>query len=931
MIFLTPIALLGLLALPAIWWLIRATPPPPVTRRFPSLLLLRRLTPTRQDTARAPLWLLLLRLGAAALCIIGLAQPVHAPPRAAAGVGGDKLIVVLDDGWAAVPHWADRLRALRSLGERSLRKGRDIVLLRSAKGPDGALPPAFTTKDAARFDDVVRHLRPRSWPVDRKALIERVHALGGERAHVLLISDGVASPDDAALRDALRALGPISDMRWTGCDVAVLGADAHDSAGLHLHLRALPCPATRHYTVNARNEAGGTLASQPVILPAHDTATDPTLSLPTILRNQTARLTLSASDGMGTATTTGPGTIRLLDEGDRRRPVGLLSTPNDDTPLIGRSFFLIRALGPIAELRRGTVNHLLGGPLSVLIAPDGTLASEKTRDAVASWVRKGGELIRFAGPSLTGKSDAPGQSGPTDAPDTALLPVPLLGNVRQLGGPMSWGKPQKLAPFPDDSPFAGLAVPAEVTVSRQVLARPSADLNDHVWARLTDGTPLVTARSSGKGEIVLFHVTPGADWSSLPLSGLFPDMLQRLIQRSIGLNAGAPATMLPPVEMLDADGQLVPPPTAARAIDAPAFDHTQPSADHPPGLYGPRAQRRALNIGDRLPDLAAEAMLGTPVAPAGAQADRPIGPWLIAFGVLLLLADLFLSLWRRGLLARSALALPVMLLALHTASAQAQRIPMGPTVGEASGSLASPEQVPPDVPRAALQTRLGYVLTGDEDVDQAARQGLQGLARYAADRTSAELGPPDGVHPGVDDLAFYPLIYWPVTPQTQPDPKRTAALNAFMAHGGILMIDTLGAGSDIDPGSEGAARAALRRATEGLNVPPLMKLDDHQILAHTFYLLHDFPGRVAGLPIWVARHGDENLDDVSPIIIGAADWAHAWAVDADGNTPYAVIPGGDEQRTTAYRFGVNVVIYALTGNYKVDQMKVPALLRRMGQ
>lgn len=54
MILLAPILLLGLLALPAIWWLVRATPPSPQERSFPSLIILKRLTARQEDAARSP-------------------------------------------------------------------------------------------------------------------------------------------------------------------------------------------------------------------------------------------------------------------------------------------------------------------------------------------------------------------------------------------------------------------------------------------------------------------------------------------------------------------------------------------------------------------------------------------------------------------------------------------------------------------------------------------------------------------------------------------------------------------------------------------------------------------------------------------------------------------------------------------------------------
>src|SRR5206468_2158671 len=110
-----------------------------------------------------------------------------------------------------------------------------------------------------------------------------------------------------------------------------------------------------------------------------------------------------------------------------------------------------------------------------------------------------------------------------------LLPVALRTGGRTLGGALSWSNPQPLAPFDDTSLFAGLTVPPDVAINRQVLADP-AELgpNVKIWARLQDGTPLVTASTLGAGQIVLFHVTANSDWSNLPISGLFVEMMRRI-------------------------------------------------------------------------------------------------------------------------------------------------------------------------------------------------------------------------------------------------------------------------------------------------------------------------------------------------------------------------------------------------------------------
>ena len=197
-------------------------------------------------------------------------------------------------------------------------------------------------------------------------------------------------------------------------------------------------------------------------------------------------------------------------------------------------------------------------------------------------------------------------------------------------------------------------------------------------------------------------------------------------------------------------------------------------------------------------------------------------------------------------------------------------------------------------------------------------------------RTAATLAEPDGVEPGRTDLSFYPLLYWPITAGAQPlAAEQAAALNDYMSRGGIILLDTRdsGSGAGFAPGTE----SALQHVAQGLVIPPLAPLTTEHVLARAFYLLQDFPGRYTGDTIWVQRDQDRTNDSVSPVIIGGNDWAAAWAIDDNGRNPYAVIPGGARQRTLAYRFGVNLVMYALTGNYKGDQVHVPAILQRLGQ
>lgn len=953
MIFQFPALLAGLLGLPAIWWLLRARPPSPRIQTFPPVALLASLHPRQDDAATPPFWLLLLRLVAAALLILGLSGPVI-PGRPVPLPGSGALLLVIDNDMMTAPDWSERNAAAHALLDAAGRAGRSAALLATAsEGQDN--PTILRALPAEQVALALDALRPLPWAADRALAARRLGKMksdGLSFGAVAYLSNGLASSGkdgvtaDRSFTVAMQAFGAVQEIRFTGSGAFVLShavektqdtsSDSLSTAGVMARLATLPSDLPRRVRVRAHSEDGGTLSLTDVTLPAGASSEPVSVSLPTVMRNRVDMLTI---DGNASA----PGTL-LLDEGDRLRPVGLIATGSGDTPLVGSLFYLRRALAPNADLHTGSTATLLSQPLSVLIAPDGTLADAETQQKVAEWVRKGGTLIRFAGRTLAGHEDsAQSTSEPSRAetaaradPGKTLLPVALMPTARQLGGAMSWGKPQSLADFPEDSPFHGLAVPKDVTVSRQILAQPATDLSAHSWARLADGTPLVTHATLGKGEIVLFHVTPTADWSNLPLSGLFVSLLTRLVEHADGVDLPSDNSVLAPVMTLDGEGVLSAPSPLARGLASSRFGATAVSPEHPPGLYGSRAARRALNVGDTLHSLSALPPTGAVTNPAGHRPDRLMGPVLLAIALLFLAGDALATLFLRGFFslsrARRALHLSLLLGLSSTAltsSGFAQDAPVVPG--------AAPPAMATSVPGAALETRLAYVITGNPEVDAVSQEGLQGLSDYVNARTSAVIGHPDGVHPGKDDLAYYPLLYWPITPDAHADPAVTSALTTFIAHGGMIIIDTQGVDTatsgdnDTLAGEAPGSAAALRRVTAGLPIPPLTHLDDHHVLSHTFYLLHDFPGRYAGQPVWVARDGEAENDDVSPVIIGSADWAHAWAVDQNGDTRFAVLPGGDEQRRTAYRFGVNAVIYALTGNYKADQVHVPAILKRLGQ
>ncbi len=472
----------------------------------------------------------------------------------------------------------------------------------------------------------------------------------------------------------------------------------------------------------------------------------------------------------------------------------------------------------------------------VIILADVARVTQAEQDAAVEWLEEGGLLLRFAGPRLAASDVSRFEEDP-------LLPVRLREGGRTVGGAMSWGEPKALAPFAEGSPFFGLPLPGDVQVTAQVLAQPDPELADRTIAALEDGTPLVTRKAVGDGSVVLVHVTANAEWSTLPLSGLFVQMLERL---AVSTRPARP-------EAADLEGQVWVPEVvldawgaereagAVAGVEGAVLAEALadgPGPDQPPGLYAGLDRRVALNV------IGAETELTAAVWPAGTvvetlevAAERSLKGGFLTAGLAFLLVDILAALWvagRLGGLRRGAAVLVVAGLAF---------------AGQARAQEAAPQD---DLAlQATMGVVLGHVLTGDSQVDEMAEAGLMGLGDRLWERTSIEPMQPLGVDLERDELAFFPFLYWPIT-RDMPTPSAAAyeKLNQFLRTGGMILFDT----RDADVAAFGSATPegeALQRIAAGLDIPPLEAIPADHVLTRTFYLLQEFPGRYGQGTIWV--------------------------------------------------------------------------------
>ncbi|MBO6865822.1 MAG: DUF4159 domain-containing protein [Thalassococcus sp.] len=913
--FTAPWLLLGLLALPILWIILRAVPPAPVRRMFPGVVLLLGLKDEEQISDRTPWWLLLLRMLAVAAVIIAMAGPILNPEARDQTASDSPLLVVMDASWASAPDWRAKISSLEDRLSQAGRNDRPVALLRLTD------PEAPVFQAAGSLISRLTGILPEPWEPTDAMIAEATNILPEGDFDTLWFSDGIARENRAPLLTALEGKGSVTVFESPRSLYGLEPATFEDGA-VQLTARRLRSGAEQTITVQAigpdpsGNET--TLATQDLTFAADVLDARGSVEIPAELRARIQRFTIAGSRGAGA--------VSLPDDTLRRREVALIASSQnrEGLELLSPTHYLERALEPTADLIEGGLTDVLPANPDVVVFADVATVSEGEEALLLEWLEKGGMLLRFAGPRLAA-------SDVSRSEEDALMPVRLRAGGRTVGGAMSWGEPKTLAPFDAESPFFGLDIPEDVSVTSQVMAQPDPTLASRVIAQLTDGTPLVTRKRVGQGQIVLIHVTANAEWSNLPLSGLFVEMLERLAVSSITATpeaADLAGTTWQPAKVLDGFGTL----RDAQNLPGIAGEELVTAALGPdlrPGLYQGEDRSLARNVVTSATELTPTQWPDRiPVEGLSTSRETPLAGWLLALSMVLLFADVLASLALSGKLRGARVA------SLITAAAM--------TMGMPDISHAQTDD------RAAIdatsELRLAHVLTGDDNLDGLAAAGLKGLSDVLYFRTSIEPSDPIGVNLETDELAFFPLLYWPITPdQPTPSAEAYAKLNTYLRTGGMILFDT----RDADIASFGTSSPngrKLQALAAPLDIPPLEPLPQDHVLTRTFYLLQDFPGRYTGRDIWVeAAPADAELiegmpfrnlnDNVTPVIIGGNDWIGAWATNASGMPLNRLGTGfsGERQREIAYRFGVNLVMHVLTGNYKSDQVHVPALLDRLGQ
>ncbi|MEP4052184.1 MAG: DUF4159 domain-containing protein [Litorimonas sp.] len=872
--FLAPLVLLGLLTLPIVWWILRISPPKPRDQIFPPLRILEGVQAEEETPAGTPLWLLIFRLLMVALVAFALAQPIL---KSTSAETQSRPTLLIDQSVFSAPNWDALIDEAERLTRIAQRNNLEVSLIPSESEALGFRP-------AREALETLKSLQPVSYVSEFDAPVIE------SNSDIYVLTSGLSASRDTSFPNAATIFKP-------EVQSVILPSEVRETPqGFDADWYRPSSGTPSSHTIEALGTGGGVIASEELQFgPGADLATV-SFNLPAQLRSRVARLRVS---GVRSAAS-----IKLLDDSFGRPLVGVLRANADtSSPLLTEPFYAKQALLPFADVFEGDQDTLLALKPSILVMPD---SQRNDDDAVKAFVEEGGILIRFAGARVA------------KTPDT-LLPVALRVGDRAIGGALAWESPQKLAPFSNESPFAGLEIPEDVTVSKQVMAEPGIETDTRTWARLEDGSPIVTSAPLGQGRVILFHVTAGPEWSNLALSGLYVDMLQRLLPLAKGRaieQTESTANWIIDRE-LDPFGRLQSPPPGMPNLTTAEFETAPASSSALPGTYRQGTRIRALSV---VKDPAAVKDIsfsgGSTLRTYGETSDSSLMGKLLGVALFALALDALFALMASG---RLSYLKPV----------------RGVAALVFAGLIFTPDVMAQDDTRlleAATGLHLAYIETGDVRRDELSRVAMEGLKEQLSGRTTIE---PVGVHGVTADMAgleMYPFLYWPIrrdSPSLSPEARLN--INAYMASGGTIVFDTGDEGDRVL--RAGDPHPGLKRVSEGLDIPRLTEVPSDHVLTKSFYLLQVFPGRWANGPVYVqaAQAGTSGRDGVSSVIIGSNDWAAGWAVTNLEGALVDLEKDLPRQREISIRFGVNIAMYALSGNYKSDQVHAAALVERLGE
>lgn len=942
--FLFPWFLLSFLGLPILWRFLRHNPPKPKKEKFTYFYLLKFIKKNDKLVEKPFIPLLLLRLFLVSLIIFSFSHPLQ-KPKALVLKSDNDLLFLIDNSWCEQAHWKEKIEEAYAFFN-NLPKDKKIYFIPTIEDKKIIEKNLKEPDSIKSVKNKISSLEVQPLTVNRLEIFQKIAQNFKDHQgsiDIIYFTDGLKYQNDKKAFEILKKLNPKKFIiqQFSGKELYALTNLTQENQSFKVtikrYLKNLNSLKDTNLSLSALDLQGRVIAKTTAQFIRKEKETHAIFSIPLEIRNKVVAIKIDNQMNAGS--------IFLLGSQYKRNHIVLFSLPLHEipNPLLSPFYYLAKALeenNDLTYLKNASFSEnisdiLLQNP-DIIFLDDRILADNENSRKLKNFVENGGTLVRFAGPKLAKSPEK-----------DILLPIKLRNRTRVLDSNFRMGNALSIERFSSKSPFKEMEIPKDLKIYRQILPQISSEMQERIWIFLDDGTPFLSAKKEKNGWFFFVHTSLNEKWSNLALNNFFIPFLKQLtnltvsqsslpsFKKGTSQNTKKEKISLYPWRIINKYGDL----TSANdtlPISDIDFDKKDPSFHHEAGLYKYKNDLYPFNLfkeKQNLESIIIPEYFNAEIITNEGKSAKDFLPFLAFLVMIFFLIDYFYNLKKefflRGKITPLFSKFIFLFLSFYIYN---QASPM--ILDAKALDMVEERNI-----EAARKTHLAYIITGDEELDETSKLGLESLTEFIIQKTTISPGKVHGLDLEKDDLSFYPLIYWPINAHQKILSKEVIEkINFYMQYGGTILFDTgdqFEKSNFLSQDKTTNASQNLQKILSQLNVPPLGKVTKDNVLSRSFYLMPNFPGLYSASPLWCVSDKDpeqkeflEQRDEVSPLLITANNLAAAWAKLQNGEYKYPLIEDQPRQRLWAFRGGINLILYVLTGSYKSDQYHVKSLLDR---
>jgi hypothetical protein len=858
----------------------------------------------RKAFENAPIAVLLIRIAVLSLIILALAHPVKKTNFNK--LSFENALIVVEDGWQNAKNWKQKKSAIKSVLDVAKRNASNVFLMTTAVKKDGSNPVFIGPVLPQKAMKVLKSLKPKNWKSDYSIVEKNIEKLVLEKTlqgntKVFWLSSNFYGENLQTAMESAQLLGDLEliineDEQET---LKFISSVSRSLNKLEITVkRAKNLKFSESQKIAIFDEDDNALSKEILNFDENKDVANAVFYAPETVLNRAFKIQIISKFPVSSET-------YLLGDWKKKKTVGIVSYQNQkkQNPLLSKDYYVKKAIEPFAKIKTGSIKELLNSDLSTIVITDGFEYGEEK--GLENFVKNGGTLLCFSKKGLQ---------------NSDLFPVKLKEGLRNMGGEISQEKNQNVADFPEKSLFYGIKNDNQIFVKTQLIAESSIDSNDKTIASLQDGTQLVTARNFGKGRVVFFHISSDASWSNLPLSTMFAQMLERIVLTSkddfFSINKPIKLSLQ---NKLSAFAKMKKYKNKKeKKINLSDITSSVSSHNTPAGIYVAGSIKKGVNL--CLKNCGLEHLEEIPYGAevlnlSDIESEFDFSNVLYFLALSLLVFEQFFSLFLKDALPKNKkfFAIVFCFVFMFSNGVKAENIDYKSAI------------------KAVSKTSVAIVKTGNKTIDEVAQNAFSSLEKEVLLRAGIALGKTAILDVENDELSLYPMVYWAISDaKKMPSEKGIKKINEYIASGGIVWFDTRNFAAKVS-GSNVNANVNLNNLAQFLSIPAVKKVEKNHAVFNSFYEINSCSGRMEGDGLWLTQNsfnawqnGIKN-DGVSPIIIGSADWIGAWVKDKK-NRPLFSAFDGEDGRENSFRCGVNIIIYALMGNYNKGKSQIDLIL-----